>query len=323
MTRVRAKGSLRKTIGLLAATAMLLLLAACGSGGANGGGTGDAEDRPVRAVATIGMITDIVSEVGGTHVEAEGIMKAGVDPHLYKARQSDIAKLENADIVFYNGLHLEGKMADILEKMGEEKPAVPVSERIPESSLLAGDAGQGTQYDPHIWFDVANWMLAVEVVRDALIELDGSHADAYRANADAYLKKLEELDRYASEQIAAIPERQRVLVTAHDAFGYFGRAYGIEVRGLQGISTASEAGTKDVTELRDYLAERGIKAVFVESSVSPKAIEAVIQGAAKKGHTIRIGGELYSDAMGEAGTPEGTYIGMVRHNVDTIVEALK
>ncbi|WP_248928211.1 metal ABC transporter solute-binding protein, Zn/Mn family [Paenibacillus hamazuiensis] len=277
----------------------------------------------VKATTTIGMITDIVKQVGGEHVTVTGIMKAGVDPHLYKASQGDIGKLEQADIIFYNGLHLEGKMAEIFEKMAKNKPTVAVSKNIPVSKLRAGDPEQGTEHDPHIWFDVQHWMTATETVRDELIKVDPAHADAYRKNTEDYLKQLMELDAYARQQIASIPEGQRVLVTAHDAFGYFGDAYAIKVTGLQGMSTASEAGTKDVTELRDFLVANKIKAVFIESSVPRKAIDAVIQGAKEKGHTITIGGELFSDAMGEEGTPEGTYVGMVRHNVDTIVKALK
>lgn len=214
-------------------------------------------------------------------------------------------------------------MVEIFEKMAKEKPTVAVSKNIKESELRAGDPQSGTQHDPHIWFNVRHWMTATETVRDELIKIDSSHADEYKKNAENYLQKLKELDEYVKEQISSIPEQQRVLVTAHDAFGYFGDAYSIKVMGLQGISTASEAGTKDVTELRDYLVENKIKAVFIESSVPRKAIDAVIQGAKDKGHTITIGGELFSDAMGEEGTPEGTYIGMVRHNVDTIVKALK
>jgi manganese/zinc/iron transport system substrate-binding protein len=300
--------------------ASAVFLNACGDKEASSGAAGG---NKVKVTTTIGMITDIVKEVGGERVEVTGIMKAGVDPHLYKASEGDIRKLDQADIIFYNGLHLEGRMVEIFEKMAKEKPTVAVSKNIKESELRAGDPQSGTQHDPHIWFNVRHWMTATETVRDELIKIDSSHADEYKKNAENYLQKLKELDEYVKEQISSIPEQQRVLVTAHDAFGYFGDAYSIKVMGLQGISTASEAGTKDVTELRDYLVENKIKAVFIESSVPRKAIDAVIQGAKDKGHTITIGGELFSDAMGEEGTPEGTYIGMVRHNVDTIVKALK
>ncbi|WP_166241801.1 metal ABC transporter solute-binding protein, Zn/Mn family [Paenibacillus turpanensis] len=279
--------------------------------------------KKLAITTTIGMVTDIVEQVGGEHVEVTGLMKAGVDPHLYKASQGDIKKLDEADLIFYNGLFLEGKMQEILEKISKEKPVVAVSKGVDKSVLLAGDASLGEEFDPHIWFDVTLWMKAVEVVRDTLVEQDAARADDYKKNAETYLKKLEELHTYAKEQLASIPKSQRVLVTAHDAFGYFGRAYEVDVKGLQGLSTASEYGSKDVSELRDFLVDNKIKAVFVESSVPKRSIEAVVQGAKEKGHEVSIGGELFSDAMGEPGTEEGTYIGMVRHNVDTIVKALK
>ncbi|OXM87171.1 metal ABC transporter solute-binding protein, Zn/Mn family [Paenibacillus rigui] len=279
-------------------------------------------DGKLKVTTTIGMIFDVVKQVGGGHVEVTGLMKSGVDPHLYKASQGDVKKLEQAQIIFYNGLHLEGKMVEIFEKMAEEKPTVAVSRNIPETELRGWEGGEAS-HDPHIWFNVKHWMSAAEVIRDELSKADPAHAADYRKNADAYLKQLQELDAYAVQQIASIPEAQRVLVTAHDAFGYFGDRYHIKVTGLQGISTASEYGSKDVTDLREFLVNQKIKAVFVESSVPKKSIEAVIQGAKKQGHEVTIGGELFSDAMGKEGTPEGTYIGMVRHNVDTIVNALK
>ncbi|WP_306220469.1 metal ABC transporter solute-binding protein, Zn/Mn family [Cohnella sp. WQ 127256] len=278
------------------------------------------DEGKLHVTATIGMITDVAKEVGGDHVEVIGLMGPGVDPHLYKASQGDISKLENADVILYGGLHLEGKMTEIFEKMAKKKTVVAVTKNIPEQQLRT--IGDGN-HDPHVWFDVQLWMSATETIRDTLIEKDPENKADYEIQADTYLRKLEELDRYAKEQIATIPKQGRVMVTAHDAFGYFGDAYEIEVVGLQGISTAAEYGSKDVTGLRDMLVERGIKAVFVESSVPKKSIEAVIEGAKKKGHDIVIGGELFSDAMGKAGTIEGTYIGMVRHNVDTIVKALK
>ncbi|WP_164985081.1 metal ABC transporter solute-binding protein, Zn/Mn family [Ammoniphilus sp. CFH 90114] len=299
-----------------------VILVGCAQTTTQGNSAGD-QEGPIQVTATIGMITDIVKEVGGEHVEAVGLMKAGVDPHLYKASQGDIKKLDEADLIFYNGLHLEGKMGDILEKMSSTKPTVAVTDGIDRSQLLAGDASLGEEFDPHVWFNVQLWMKAVEKVRDELSAFDSKHQADYQKNAEEYLKKLEELDAYAKEQLASIPKESRVLVTAHDAFGYFGEAYDMEVRGLQGLSTASEYGSKDVTELRDYLVSKKIKAVFVESSVPQKAIESVVEGAKEMGHELKIGGELFSDAMGKEGTEEGTYIGMVRHNVDTIVNALK
>ncbi|WP_397376200.1 metal ABC transporter solute-binding protein, Zn/Mn family [Paenibacillus sp. sptzw28] len=293
-------------------------ISACGSSEP----TPSDSDGKIKITTTIGMIADMVKQVGGEHVEVTGLMKAGVDPHLYKASQGDIEKLDNAEIIFYNGLHLEGKMVEIFENMAKKKTVIAVSDKIDRSTLRSG-AEMETEYDPHIWFDVRHWMTATESVRDTLVEKDPENADDYRNNAENYLKQLRLLHDEVAEKIKSIPEASRVLVTAHDAFGYFGDAYGIKVMGLQGISTASEAGTKDVTDLRDYLVENKIKAVFIESSVPRKAIDAVIQGAKAKGHEMNIGGELFSDAMGEEGTPEGTYIGMVRHNVEIIVGALK
>ncbi|WP_376745613.1 metal ABC transporter solute-binding protein, Zn/Mn family [Paenibacillus sedimenti] len=298
----------------------IALMSACGQ--TNTASPNATASGKIKVTTTIGMITDVVNQVGGTHVEVTGLMKAGVDPHLYKASQGDIAKLDKADIIFYNGLHLEGKMIEIFENMGKKKPTVAVSDNIDRAKLRSG-AEMETEFDPHIWFDVRLWMTAAESIRDTLVKHDPAHAEEYRSNADAYLKQLQQLHNEVAEKIKTIPEQSRVLVTAHDAFGYFGDAYGMKVMGLQGISTASEAGTKDVIDLRDYLVANKIKAVFIESSVPRKAIDAVIQGAKEKGQDLKIGGELFSDAMGEAGTPEGTYIGMVRHNVDTIVGALK
>ncbi|MBP1154344.1 MULTISPECIES: zinc ABC transporter substrate-binding protein [unclassified Paenibacillus] len=299
---------------------LAVTLAACGGSKEVGGNTAD--EGKIKVTSTIGMIHDLVKQVGGEHVEAYGLMQPGVDPHLYKASQGDLKKLEQADIIFYNGLHLEGKMIDIFEQMAKSKPTVAVTKNIAESELLASDE-EGMEHDPHVWFNVQHWISATETIRDELVKVDAAHADSYKSNANAYIKELEEMDQYAKAQLATIPQQQRVLVTAHDAFGYFGKAYGVEVRGLQGMNTASEYGSKDVSDLRDYLVANQIKAVFVESSVPKKSIEAVIEGAKRQGHEIQIGGELFSDAMGEEGTPVGTYLGMVRHNVDTIVKALK
>ncbi|MFC3882494.1 metal ABC transporter solute-binding protein, Zn/Mn family [Bacillus songklensis] len=290
------------------------------SGCSNNKGTATNEDGKLKITTTIGMITDVTKNVGGEHVEVTGLMKTGVDPHLYKASQGDMKKLDEAELILYNGLHLEGKMGEIFEKMEKQKPVIAVTRDIKEEELRT--AGDGI-HDPHVWFNVRHWITATETIRDVLIEQDPKNADEYKQNAQEYIAKLEELDTYVRGQIATIPKERRVLVTAHDAFGYFGDAYDIEVMGLQGLSTASEYGSKDVSKLRDYLVEKKIKAVFVESSVPKKAIEAVVEGAKKKGHEVKIGGELFSDAMGEEGTEEGTYIGMVRHNVDTIVNALK
>lgn len=317
--RLKTNSAIRRWImAMLFLTAAMLFVTACGS---NGEDFKSGEGK-LKVTTTIGMIADVVNNIGGEHVEAIGLMGPGVDPHLYKASQGDIRKLDEADVIFYNGLHLEGKMAEMLEKVGKSKTTVAVSSQLGETELRSDPSGAGV-HDPHIWFNVRNWISAAEVIRDTLVEKDPANAENYKKNAADYLAKLEELDRYAKEKIASIPEASRVLVTAHDAFGYFGDAYGIKVMGLQGMSTASEYGTKDVSNLRNYLVDNKIKAVFVESSVPKKSIEAVIEGAKQMGHDVAIGGELFSDAMGKKGTVEGTYIGMVRHNVDTIVHALK
>ncbi|MFC4078337.1 metal ABC transporter solute-binding protein, Zn/Mn family [Salinithrix halophila] len=292
-----------------------LLLSACGTQGESS----IPQDRPIEVTATTGMVGDIVKNVGGDRVKVTTLMGPGVDPHLYKASQGDINKLNHANMIFYNGLHLEGKMTDILKKIGEEKPVTAVADDIDKSRLLTSSG----QADPHIWFDVNLWMEAVTNAEKALAKADPKHRADYEKRAENYISKLEHLDRYAKKEIQSIPDERRVLVTAHDAFGYFGQAYDIEVVGLQGLSTASEYGLRDVQRIVNLLTERKIKAVFVESSVPKRSIQAVVKGTEKKGHSIQIGGELFSDAMGEAGTKEGTYIGMVRHNVDTIVSALK
>jgi manganese/zinc/iron transport system substrate-binding protein len=267
------------------------------------------------------MISDIVQTVGGERVSVTGLMGPGVDPHLYRASEGDVQRLSEADLIFYNGLHLEAKMGEVLERMGGQVKTMAVTAGMDRDVLLRPPEFEG-QYDPHVWFDVTLWMEAVEAVRDTLIEIDPDSADLYRGNAEAYLKELEELHVYVQEQAARVPEEQRVLITAHDAFNYFGRAYGFEVRGLQGISTESEAGTGDVQDLADLILERRIQAIFVESSVPVRNIEAVQAAVRAKGFEANIGGELFSDAMGDEGTVEGTYLGMVKHNIDTIARAL-
>lgn len=278
-------------------------------------------DGRLPVVATTGMIADIAREVGGEHVRVVGLMGPGVDPHLYKAREGDVRRLWRARIIFYNGLHLEARMAEVLEHMNERVPTVAVGEAVDPDLLLAPPEFQGA-YDPHIWFDVRLWITATGAVRDGLIREDPVHAESYRRSAAEYISRLEDLDEYVRRRAAQVPREQRVLVTAHDAFNYFGRAYGFEVRGLQGISTASEAGTGDVQALTDLITSRRIPAVFVESSIPLRTIEAVQAAVRARGFNVQIGGQLYSDAMGSPNTPDGTYIGMVRHNIDTIVGAL-
>jgi manganese/zinc/iron transport system substrate-binding protein len=296
-----------------------LLLAACGQSAEQSGG--DLSERPIKVVATIGMITDIAQIVGGDRVDVTGLMGPGIDPHLYRATEGDVSTLSEADVIFYNGLHLEAKMGEVLERMEGRATSVAVTSAIDESDLLSPEEFEG-QHDPHVWFDVAMWMQAVDAVRDTYIEVDPGSADLYRANAEAYLEELQELHAYVHEQTARVPKEQRVLITAHDAFNYFGQAYNFGVRGLQGISTATEAGTGDVQELAGFIVENRIPAIFIESSVPVRNLEAVQAAVQAQGFEVSIGGELFSDAMGDPGTEEGTYIGMVRHNVDTIVSAL-
>jgi manganese/zinc/iron transport system substrate-binding protein len=283
---------------------------------------GDLTTRPIRIVTTIGMITDIVQNVGGERVAVKGLMGPGVDPHLYKASEGDVIRLQEADLVFYGGLHLEAKMAQVFEEMQDSRiKTVAVTDLIDRSLLLAPPEFKG-QYDPHVWFDVTMWMTAVEQIRNTLMEIDPGSAPLYEANATAYLAQLDALNTYVKTQAARVPAEQRVMITAHDAFNYFGRAYGFEVRGLQGISTESQASTADVQALAEFIAERHIPAIFVESSVPQRNVEAVQAAAEARGAPVVIGGSLYSDAMGSPGTPDGTYIGMVTHNIDTIVAAL-
>jgi len=277
------------------------------------------ERETIRVVTTVGMIADAAERIGGPRVQVEGLMGPGVDPHLYKASEGDVRRLERADVIFYGGLHLEAKMADVLERIGERRLTRAVTDGIPRARLISVGGGQ---VDPHVWFDVALWAGAAREVRDTLVAADPAHAPGYQARATLYLAELERLDAEARTKSAAVPKASRVIVTAHDAFGYFGRAYGYEVVGLQGISTASEAGAKDVRRLADLIAARRIPAIFVESSVAPRTIEAVQEAVRSRGFDVAIGGSLYADAMGSEGTPDGTYVGMVRHNVDTITTAL-
>jgi manganese/zinc/iron transport system substrate-binding protein len=305
----------------LGALAPALLVAAGCTPPVAGGGT--VTGRRIRVTVTTGMIADTARNVGGDRVEVTALMGPGVDPHLYKASEGDLRRLSGADVIFYNGLNLEGKMADVFVNMATRgKPTVRVSESVPESLLREPPEFAG-HYDPHIWFDVSMWAETIPPVIEALARLDPGSRSLFESNGRAYRETLEELHAYCRRELAKIPERQRVLVTAHDAFGYFGRAYNVRVVGLQGISTSSEYGPRDIQRLVETILETRVKAVFVESSVPKRSIEAVVEGCRARGHLVRIGGTLYSDAMGEAGTPDGTYPGMVRHNVDTIVAALR
>ena len=275
---------------------------------------------PMKAGTTVGMVADIVREVGGDKVSVTNIIGSGVDPHVYNPTRGDVAVLLKSDIIFYAGLLLEGQMSDILVKVSRKRPVHAVTELLKEDDLIQDAATN--HHDPHVWMDVRGWMKAVDVVADALSEFDPPNAAYYDENGQRFQKLLGRLDAYARQTIASIPEKQRVLVTAHDAFNYMSRAYGIEVVGIQGISTESEAGIKDINRIVDLLVKRGIPAVFVESSVSDKNVKALIEGASSRGHVVKIGGELFSDAMGPPGTYEGTYVGMIDHNVTIITGAL-
>lgn len=281
----------------------------------------DITERMINVVATTSMIADAVENIGGDRVDVTNLMGPGIDPHLYKASESDVSKMAGADIIFYNGLGLEAQMAEVFQQMRGQIVTVAVAEVIDEAELLEDEEYEDAP-DPHIWFDVSMWMRAVEQIRDSLVELDPDSSAIYEANAASYLAQLEELHEYILEQAARVPEDQRVLITAHDAFQYFGAAYGFEVRGLQGISTETEAGTADVRELADFIVDRDIKAIFIETSVPDRSILAVQAAVEARDHRVEIGGELYSDALGSPGSQAGTYIGMLGYNIDTIVNAL-
>jgi manganese/zinc/iron transport system substrate-binding protein len=284
--------------------------------------SGPPTSYPYTIATTVGMVRDIVQHVAGDKATVTGVIGSGVDPHLYKPTRSDVAALLGADVVFYSGLMLEGKMADTFVKLSRDgKPVYAVTERIDESFLLSPPEFAG-HHDPHVWMDPKGWMKGVEAVAEALSQYDPANAAYYKQNAATYLAELRKLDEYAVKSLGSIPEKQRVLITAHDAFNYFGRAYGIEVRGIQGISTESEAGLQDLNNLVQYIVDRDIKAVFVESSVAEKNVRALIDGAKARGKDVKIGGTLFSDAMGAEGTYEGTYIGMIDHNVTIITRAL-
>lgn len=277
--------------------------------------------RKIRVVTTTGMIADAAKNVGGTRVNVVALMGPGVDPHLFKASEGDVSRMMKADLICYNGLHLEGKMTEIFEKMQRWVTTVAVSDHIDRDKLLSPPGYQGT-YDPHIWFDVKMWINVVEYIGQILVDLDSTHAEYYQKNVSNYVDELSKLDSYVLTQSEKVERSKRVLITAHDAFNYFGRAYDFEVRGLQGISTLTEAGTADVQDLAEFIVNRQIPAIFVETSVPVRYIEALQAAVKSRDFKVKIGGNLFSDAMGDMDTPQGKYTGMVRHNIDTIVNAL-
>lgn len=320
-TDQRHNDTLAGTAGHIKHWSLLFLVLATFALAACSGDTSEVDDGKLHILTTTGQVGDMARNVGGDLVTVQSMMGAGTDPHLYVASISDVDKLRNADIVFYSGLFLEAQLNDILEQLGERQTVVPISRDMDRSQLRPSPA-YADEFDPHIWFDVPLWSEGIATVRDTLIAADPSNAETYTANAEAYAAELRDLDAYVREQAARVPEQQRVLITAHDAFGYFGAAYDFDVLGLQGISTASEAGTGDVQALADFIATNRIPALFIESSVPVRNVEAVQAAVRDRGFDVVIGGQLFSDAMGDSGTPEGTYVGMVRHNIDTIVGAL-
>lgn len=299
---------------------ILVMLAGCGGGMDQGDVV---ENERLQVVATTTIVADVVREIGGDAVEVVSLMGAGVDPHVYKPSAGDVRRMAGADIVFFNGLHLEGKMGEVLEQLdGRGTRTVAVAACVPHEELIVTSAQGAESHDPHVWFDVEMWGAVVECVRDGLAAVDPEHAGDFESRADVYADELAILHQEVTDRLAVIAPDQRVLVTAHDAFSYFGRAYGLEVRGLLGVSTASEAGAADVQELADFIAERKIPAVFIETSVSPRTIEALREAVAARGFEVTMGGSLYSDALGSPGSPAETFFGTVRANVKTIVAAL-
>jgi len=299
--------------------ALSLFLTGCGSTAAPNSTEPTETKETIRVVTTIGQIAEPVAVIGGDKVQVTSLMGPGVDPHLYNATQGDIKKLENADLVLYSGIHLEGNMIDIFGQIGKTRPVSAIAESIPKEKLLSDEDGQ---LDPHVWFDIDLWKIALATATEELKKLAPEHADYFEGNKEKYFSELDALKRESQEKLKQIPQEKRVLVTAHDAFGYFGRLHEMKVVGLQGLSTEDEIGISDIQSTIELLLTYKIPAVFVESSINQNSIKAVIEGAGSAGLEVKLGGELFSDAMGDAGTPEGTYIGMYLHNVETIFQAL-
>lgn len=311
-----------QTLVVLPALAIIALVLGFGCSGSSDDGAQNDQSTHYRIVTTTGMITDIVKQIAGEHAQITGLINSGVDPHLYQPTRDDILQLTRADVVFYNGLLLEGKMISAFDRVAQSGTmVVAVSEDIDASALLS-PANYDAHHDPHVWMDPVAWCSAVRVVMRTLSTFDPEHTSDYTRNGEDLIAQIMELHTQAEVALGTIPESQRVLVTAHDAFGYFGQRYGFEVVGIQGISTESEAGVRDIERIVSLLVEREIRAVFVETTVSDRNIRALIAGANSKGHTVTIGGSLYSDAMGTAGTYEGTYVGMIDHNITQITRAL-
>jgi manganese/zinc/iron transport system substrate-binding protein len=283
----------------------------------------DRTNEKLRVVTTTSQVTDLVKALAGDLVEIEGLMGAGVDPHLYKASEGDVAKFYNADVIFYSGLHLEGKLEDVFEKMRHQgKKTIAVSDAISKSDLISS-ADFASSYDPHFWFSIPKWKKATKYVAEELSKLDARNAIKYAANAKIYIEKLTALEKNNETQLEVLSKEKRILVTAHDAFAYFGEGYDFQVVSLQGLSTATEAGVQDVQRISDFIIKHNVKSIFIESSVPVRTVEALQAAVNAKNHQVEIGGTLYSDALGNTGTIEGTYIGMYEYNMKIIVNALK
>ena len=299
---------------VIAVCVAMMLLISCGKGGASSG-------KKIKVTTTTTMLSDLVKTIGGDRVEVTGLMGEGVDPHLYSASAGDIEKLGNADIIVYGGLHLEGKMTEIFEKLtSQNKNILNVGDKLDKSKIHLVD--QNTP-DPHVWFNTELWEKEAEAVEAELSKFDPKNSEYYKENLKKYKAELNELTTYVKTRINEIPEKSRVLVTAHDAFNYFGEQFGLEVKAIQGVSTDSETGTKNISDLANFIVERNIKAIFVESSVPKKSIEALQEAVKAKGKEVKIGGELYSDSLGDEAHNTETYIKTVKANADTIVNALK
>ena len=317
-------------LGLSYLAGWLFLLVGCNSQAAHHHVPVDRTERvyqgeyPIQVLCTIGQVAEMLSRVGGEHVQVEALMGPGIDPHLYRPKFSDLDRLNEADVIFYNGLHLEGRMTDLFVKMARSKPTFAVTEGLQDrqDKRLREPPDFEGMYDPHVWHDVQLWADCVHDVADMMAKFDPQHADEYDKNAHAYMDELLKLHEFCQTEINKIPSEIRVLVTAHDAFGYFGNAYGLEVVGLKGISSDDEIDLDHQEKVQKMLVERKIPAVFVESAITHRTMEALVEPSREAGLDLKIGGELFADALGEEGSPESSYRGMIRHNVKTIVDAL-
>lgn len=311
-----------------------LLLAACGQADQPASDTTQpadtstsqpADTKKTDIVATTTQVADLIHQIGGDHVEVTQLMGPGVDPHGYQPSSSDTTAINDANVLAYNGFHLEAMFVPLFESLDQtDTHIISIENALSSDDVLASEEDDDAlEYDPHIWFSIDNWKKAADYVTTELGDIDPSHADVYQSRNEAYQKSLDDLKSYVEERVEEIPESSRYLVTAHDAFQYFANEFGFEVVSVQGLNTNTEAGTGDISRLADFIAEHNIKSVFVESSVSSRNIDALIEAAASRGHTLEKGGELYSDALGDAEDGADTYIGMYKANIDTIVNALK